>query len=244
MIVPSYNQHVTDLPKKEKQSEKSWKERQREGRLKRQRSQEAYQAQREIETRKKPRKYPKGKIIFGICLIGLIFTAYAVWQYSNQPPRSTGGTTSNPPPTGSAPNFQFTDVNGTQFTLNQSRGKVIVIHFMFPGCGGALYLINENRLKILKSVCSTFCGKQPVTIVSVAATTCANSVETIRADYGVTWTLGNDYADGKADVINAYSPYSIEDGTIVIIDKAFNVANVYTEETTFETLASRISQLL
>ena len=94
-------------------------------------------------------------------------------------------------------------------------------------------------------MCSNYCGEKSVTIVTVAATTCAKScLETIRTDYGVTWTLGNDYDDGKGDIINAYSSYSIADGAIVLIDKDFRVANVYSQETTFETLAARINQLL
>jgi len=236
---------VIDLPKKEKQKKKSWKERQREKQVRLQRSQEAYAIQRERDTQNKPRKYPKGKIAFGICLIGLIFAALVAWQYSSKPISPTDGTTTNPPLTGLAPNFALNDINGEPFSLNQSTGKVIAIHFMAVSCGGGIVQTNENQLRSLKSVCSSYCGKKPVTIVTVAATTCAVScLEQIRSDYGVTWTLGNDYDDGKGDIINAYSSYSIADGAIVLIDKNFRVANVYSQEMTFETLASRISQLL
>jgi len=55
----------------------------------------------------------------------------------------------------------------------------------------------------------------------------------IRANYNVTWTLGNDYADGKMDVIEAYESYLIKD-----VDK------VYAEAITVETLSSRINQFL
>jgi hypothetical protein len=236
---------VRPLPKKEKQKKKSWKERQREKQTRLQRSQEAYEIHRERDAQKKPQKYPKGKIAFGICLIGLIFTALVAWQYSSKPISPADGTTNNPPLTGSAPNFALTDINGDPFSLNQHAGKVIAIHFMVVSCGGGIIQTNENQLRSLKSVCSSYCGEKSVTIVTVAATTCAKScLEKIRSDYGVTWTLGNDYDDGKGDIINAYSSYSIADGAIVLIDKNFRVANVYSQETTFETLASRISQLL
>jgi hypothetical protein len=69
-------------------------------------------------------------------------------------------------------------------------------------------------------------------------------LETIRSDYAVTWTLGNDMDDGKADIVNAYSSYSIADGAVVLIDRDFNIVQVYTEEIAFGTLSSRISQLL
>jgi cytochrome oxidase Cu insertion factor (SCO1/SenC/PrrC family) len=241
MIFWNCNHCVIDLPKKEKQKKKNWREKQRE----RQRAQEAYETHRAREAQKKPRKYPKGKIVFGICLIGLIFVAYVAWQSSSKPPSSTDGSINNQPLTGFAPNFALTDINGAPFSLSQQAGKVIVIHFMAVSCGGGIVQTNENQLRTLKSVCSTYCGQKSVAVVTVAATTCAVScLETIRSDYAVTWTLGNDYDDGKADIVNAYSSYSIADGAIVLIDRNFKIAKVYTEETTFETLSSRISQLL
>ena len=245
MIFWNYSHCVIDLPRKEKQEKKDWKEKQRERQINQQRAQEAYETQRAREAQKKPRKYPKGKMVFGICLIGLMFVAYVAWQSSSKPPSSTDGTTNNPSLTRSAPNFSLIDINGAPFSLSQQAGKVIAIHFMAVSCGGGIVQTNENQLRTLKSVCSTYCGKKPVAVVTVAATTCATScLEKIRSDYAVTWTLGNDYDDGKADIVNAYSSYSIADGAIVLIDRNFNIAEVYAEETSFETLSSRISQLL
>lgn len=236
---------VRTLPRKEKQKKKSWKERQREKQIKQQKSHEAYELQRERAVQKKPRKYPKGKIVFGMCLIGLVFTAFVVWQYSSNPPSSNNGSTDNSPILGPAPNFALADINGNPFTLNEHSGDVIAVHFMAVSCGGGIVQTNENQLRTLKSVCSTYCSANSVTIVTVAATTCATScLETIRSNYGVTWTLGNDYDDGKADIVNAYSSYSIEDGAIVLIDKNLNIVKVYTGETSFAVLSSQISQLL
>jgi cytochrome oxidase Cu insertion factor (SCO1/SenC/PrrC family) len=233
------------MPKKEKKK-KSWKERQRERQLRQQRAQEAYQIQREREAEKKPRKWPKGKMIFGFCLIVLVFSAYGTWQYfEGQKPPAIGGTTNNPPPTGSAPSFSLKDINGTQFSLSQHSGKVIAVHFMAVGCSGQIYDINKHQLTQLKEVCNNYCGDDPVTMVTVAVATCPNSqLSVIRANYGITWVLGNDYDDGKMDIVNAYTSYSINDGTIVLIDKTFNVAKVYTETTSAETLSSKINQLL
>ncbi len=231
------------LPKKEKK--RNWKERQRERQMKQQRAQEAYEAQRERGSQTKPRKYPKGRIVFGICLIGLVLVAYLAWQAGSTPSPSNNGNTSNPPITGSAPAFNLTDINGTPFSLTAQAGKVIAIHFMAVSCGGGIVQTNENQLRTLKRVCSAYCGEKSVAVVTVAATTCATScLETIRSDYAVTWTLGNDYDDGKADIVNAYSSYSIADGAIVLIDKNFDVAEVYKAETSFQTLETRISQLL
>jgi parallel beta-helix repeat protein len=66
------------MPKKKK----SWKERQSERQKKQQDSQKAYQTQREREAKRKPRHWPKGKILVAVCLLVLIFGAYGIWQYA------------------------------------------------------------------------------------------------------------------------------------------------------------------
>jgi parallel beta-helix repeat protein len=85
------------MPKKEKK--KSWKERQRERQIKQQHVQEVYKIQSEKEAKKKPRKWPKGKIYVAICLIFLILGAYVVWQYTNTA-NPSDGTTPIPPTAG------------------------------------------------------------------------------------------------------------------------------------------------
>ena len=200
---------------------------------------------RKMSKKKKLRRWPKGKILVGACLVALIFVAYGAWQYSIQLPPTIGGETSNTPPTGSAPNFSLTDINGTRFSLNQFKGNVIAIHFMAIGCSGQFNLINDNQLKQLKTVCNDHCSNRPVSVVTVAVSTCSNNdLGLIRKNYGITWYFGNDYDDGKMEVIESYISYSIEDGTIILIDKTFNVDKVYTEATTAVTLSSRINQLL
>jgi hypothetical protein len=233
------------LPKKEKKK-KSWKERQRE----RQRAQEAESLRHEVARKYEKRRggWPKGKIIFGVCVLVLVFIGYGAWRHfdalSQLPPVINGGD-NNPPPTGSAPNFSLRDISGNLFSLNQHSGKVIAIHFMAVGCHGQIYPINDNQLRQLKSTCTSHCSNKPVTMVTVAVATCPSSdLASIRANYGITWALGNDYDDYKLDIVDAYKAYSIYDGTIIIIDKTFNVAKVYNEATTADTLSSKINQLL
>ena len=233
-----------EMPKEEKK--KSWKERQRERQTKQQRAQEAYKTQRERDAKRKPRKWPKGKLIFGVCLIALIFTAYGTWQYyEGQKPPTIGGAAAISPPTGSAQDFSISDINGTRVSLSQFSGKVIGIHFMAVGCHGQINPINEYQLTQLKSACNSLCGKESTAFLTVAVATCPTSnLGTIRADYGITWIVGNDYDDGVLDIVNAYVPFSIGDGSVVLVDKTFNVAQVYSGGVTAETLSSKISQLL
>jgi hypothetical protein len=236
MIFWNYSHCVIDLPRKEEQKKKEWKEEQRE----RQRGQEAYETQRAREGQKKPRKYPKGKILGAFCLILVIFGAYGAWQYT-QP--STAPPSINPTnPLQTPYEFAMNDVDGTTFSLASFRGRVVVIHIMAVGCHGQINPINENQLEQLKTVCNSFCGHEPVTFVTVAVATCPSSdLEQIRTTYGVTWPLGNDYDDGTMDIAQKYA--SKGDGTIVLIDKTFHIINSYTWITA-STLSSKISQLL
>ena len=228
------------LPKKEKKRKKSWKEKQREKQTRLQRSQEAYQIQREREAERKPRKWPKGKILGAFCLILLIFGAYGAWQYT-QP--STAPPSINPTSPLQTPyDFTMNDVDGTKFSLASYRGRVVVIHIMGVGCHGQINPINDNQLTQLKTVCSSFCGHEPVTLVTVAVATCPSSdLAQIRTTYGITWPLGNDYDDGTMDIAQKYA--SQGDGTIVLIDKTFHISDAFSTMTA-STLLSKINQLL
>jgi parallel beta-helix repeat protein len=77
------------MPKNKK---KSRKERQRERQIKQERAQEAYRIRREREAERKPRQWSKGKILGAVCLLVLIFGAYAVWQYTKPSAIPAGGT--------------------------------------------------------------------------------------------------------------------------------------------------------
>jgi hypothetical protein len=233
------------MPTKRKKRE-SWKEKQRKRQVKQQRSQEAYQIRKERETVKKPRKWLKWKILGAFCLAIMIFGVYGYWQYYiSQLPPSIGGAASTSASTGLASAFSIRDINGTQFTLNQDSEKVIIVHFMAVGCSGQIYDINKHQLRQLKSLCNTYCVGHPFVIVTVAVATCPNSqLASIRSSYGVTWILGNDYDDQILDIVNTYTAYSIRDGSVILVDKSFHVAQVYTEQIAPDIVASKINQLL
>jgi len=85
----------------------------------------------------------------------------------------------------------------------------------------------------------------PFVIVTVAVATCPNSqLASIRSSYGVTWILGNDYDDQTLDIVDAYTAYSIRDGSVILVDKSFHVAQVYTEQIASDIVTSKINQLL
>jgi len=227
------------LPKKKK---KSWKERQRERQIKQQRAQETYQIQREREAERKPRKWPKGKILGALCLIAIICVSYGAWQFT-RPSISEEPPPINPTnPLQTPYEFTMRDINGNQFSLSSFNGRVIVIHIMGVGCHGQINQINENQLTQLKTVCSIYCSNKPVIFMTVAVATCENSdLAQIRTTYGITWLFGNDNDDGTFDVAQNYAAKG--DGTIVLIDKTFHISDSYSTITA-STLSSKINQLV
>jgi hypothetical protein len=229
------------LPKKKKK--KSWKERQRGRQIKQQSAQETYRIQREREAERKPRQWPKGKILGALCLIAIIFGSYGAWQYTRPSPISEEPPPINPTnPLQTPYEFTMRDIDGTQFSLNGFSGRIIVIHLMGVGCHGQINPINEYQLTQLKTVCSSYCGNNPVTLITVAVATCENSdLEQIRTNYDVTWLFGNDYDDGKMDIAQNYAAQG--DGTIVLIDKEFRISTSYSEIAA-STLSLKINQLL
>jgi parallel beta-helix repeat protein len=76
------------MPKKDKKTKKSWKEKLRERQLKHQKALENYRIQREREAARKPRRWSKGKILMALCLVVIVFGAFGVWQ-STQPYNET-----------------------------------------------------------------------------------------------------------------------------------------------------------
>jgi hypothetical protein len=192
-----------------------------------------------MEAKKKPRKWPKGKIIAGIFLVTILIAAYVAWQYTTME-------THSPEPIGPAPNFPLMDINSSAiFTLDQFSGKAIALHFMIVGCHGLVSPIDDNQLRQLKLVCNSYCASGQFVMITVLSSTCPTSNLTqIRMDYGVTWRMGNDYSNGMMDIFSAYAKYGVEDGTIVLIDKTLNVTQVHTEPITASTLSSEIEQLL
>jgi len=206
---------------------------------------------RKRRTKSKGHGLSKGTLLFAVGLIASLIgaSAYGIWQYyeGQKPPEIGGG--SNVVPSANlnapAPGFSLTDINGTRVSLSQFKGKVIGIHFMAVGCHGQIYEVNDYMLGQLRSLCSSYCGNGSMTFLTVAVATCENSqLDQLRAEYSANWILGNDYDDQVLDILEAYASYDIYDGSVVLINKAFNITQVYSPGVSSGTLSSRVSQML
>jgi hypothetical protein len=143
-----------------------------------------------------------------------------------------------------APLFTLCDIDGTTFSLGQFDDRAKIIHFMIVGCKGRINSFNEHQVKELNKVCERFCDEGEVSIFTVAISTCEGSeLDEIREEYNLTWIFGNDYDDGRVDIMESYMKYSIFDGSILILDESRNVVLVYIDEVTSESLSSVLSEL-
>jgi hypothetical protein len=232
-----------------KQGKKNWKDQERERQIKQQRNQQTYQRQSKPNRTNKRSKLRSVKIILSaICLITLLLTAYGIWQYyeGQKPPTiGSGSIASGSSSTTSAPSFSLKDINGTQVSLSDFSGKVIGIHFMAVGCHGQINPINEYQLAQLNSACNSLCGEESTAFLTVAVATCESSdLNVLRSNYGITWTLGNDYSDGTLEIVNSYVPFEIGDGAVVLVDKTSNIAQIYNGGVSANTLVAKINQLV
>jgi hypothetical protein len=232
-----------------KQRKKNWKDQERERQIKQQRTQQAYQRQSKPNRANKRFKLRSVKVIFSaICLITLLLATYGIWQYyeGQKPPTiGSGSIVSGSSSAASAPSFSLKDINGTQVALSDFGGKVLGIHFMAVGCHGQINSVNEYQLAQLNSACNNLCGNENIAFVTVAVATCESSdLNVLRSNYGITWTMGNDYADGALEIVNSYVPFEIGDGTVVLVDGASNIAQIYNGGVSADTLVSKINQLV
>jgi hypothetical protein len=183
------------------------------------------------------------KILIPVTLV-VIVCAFGIWQYYTRLPPSIGDSEGSSLPSDRAPNFSLKDVNGSKFTLSQFNGQTIIVHFMSVGCGGQIREITDHQLRQLSRVCEKDCGSNNFTIITVVVSTCEeNTLELIRSFYNITWIIGNDYDDKKLEIVDAYEGYSIQDGSIVLIDKSFRVVEVYNEEIWADNLSTAIGRL-
>ena len=193
------------------------------------------------EMSKTMKKKKQTKLLVGVVCLIVIVVGIAAWQYVSTPSEDLPEIK---PTTSLFSTYEFTmkDIDGTRFSLNNYRGNVIVIHLMAVGCSGQINQINHFQLIKLKSLCSSYCDNKPVTIISVAVATCENSnLVQLREMYDISWFFGNDVDDGTVDIAQNYGVYG--DGTIILIDKDFQVHEAYSD-IGVPTLQSKINQLL
>jgi len=60
----------------------------------------------------------------------------------------------------------------------------------------------------------------------------------------VTWLFGNDYDDGKLEIIERFKNYNLEDGQILLINPSFDVTHISQGEVTAGDIFTVLNHLL
>jgi thiol-disulfide isomerase/thioredoxin len=108
-----------------------------------------------------------------------------------------------------APDFTLTDIDGSQFSLNNFRGRVVLLDFFATWCSPCL-----SEIPHLKSLNDEF-GNDLV-IISISVSPSTDSVEMLqqfRQDYKMNWIITRDTAGVSYDYGIQYIP------TLVVIDQ-------------------------
>ena len=165
-------------------------------------------------------------IISGALLIG--FAAYSLWNQSEKAQSQN-----------KLPAFTLMDVEGHSFNLYNRQVKPIIIHFMAISCGGEFSAINANQMQELVKLKEAL-GDQ-AEIVTVVVTTCTTTdLVEFKNYFNVTWTFGNDYADNKLDILEAFRDFKLTDGAIIIGTSQNGFQEMIREEVDASTLRQKL----
>jgi peroxiredoxin len=132
-----------------------------------------------------------------------------------------------------APDWTLYTADGKKTSLNQLKGKVVLLDFYFIGCVPCM-----STIKPLNKLYEKYKGKN-ILIASVTGRDNEKTVSTFKKQYGIKYT---GYADA-VDVVKSYHVSSFP--TFYFIDQAGKIANVVVGSDNFEEkITSVIDKLL
>jgi len=174
------------------------------------------------------KKRRKKRIITKTLKIGVIIAivavaAYVAVSFASQnfsPQQNTQSTTEL---SKHAPLFTTSDINGTQVSLNDFRGRIVVLYFM-----KTLY---DAQLDEILEIWPSYCGKN-VVLISMLDPACEctrTDLLTQRQARQMTWFV---VIDAGYAIFPLYSKYIVSHGepylpTIILIDENLDIARVY-----------------
>lgn len=126
-----------------------------------------------------------------------------------------------------APNFKLRDPWDYKFSLEQFKGKPVILHFFRIYCGGRITKESFNQIKELNKVCAELCKGEKCTegdshMISIVLATCPTTDLKEWTEYfNINWLLGNDYDDYQLDIIKDYSEYlsKLRDPALIFVNK-------------------------
>lgn len=222
-----------------KKKKERWKEKRRQAALKRQKALEAERLRREREP-KKSKGWPKGKI-FGVAFMFLLIIGiYGAWQYTQSSSNNNPNVNKQ-----KAPLFTLTDIDENIVSLEDFRGKVVVLDFFYVRCGWC-----DNEFLELMEIYQSYSINE-VVIISISIDPNYDTIARLKEfitgpnqysslNYEISWIL-------VRDTNNVATVYNISAApTTVIIDREGYLSphSPYVGLTDSSTLSNEINMLL
>lgn len=133
-----------------------------------------------------------------------------------------------------APDFTLTSLDGDTFDLNDFRGKVVILDFMFANCTYC-----DDEMEELNKVYSNYDDNEVVIItIDIREDDTEDDLRWFKDEYGDDWI----YAMDTDDVKTKYNVGPVP--MIVIVDKEGNIAYDHVGVVDYGTLSSKIDELL
>ena len=170
--------------------------------------------------KKRHKGWPKGKV-FGVlfCIVAILLVAYGAWQYSQQSSHTNEGL--------------LTDIDGNKFSLEDFRGKVVILDLFATWCQPCLQQIPQ-----LAEIYGKYDHDEVIIISISSPSDNEEHLRQFRDEHQMSWRVARD----TAGVFDKYNVVYIP--TIAILDQ--NGAVYYINEglTDASTLSSKIDFLL
>lgn len=134
-----------------------------------------------------------------------------------------------------APLFTLTDINGADFSLDDFKGKVVILDFFATWCGPC-----RTQMPHLSQICEKY-NNSKVIVISISIDPRTDTLEKLKqfaSDNDMTWIVARD----TTEVSKSYRVTKIP--TLFIIDQKGIIRYVHVGPASASTLSSEIDSLL
>ena len=176
---------------------------------------------------KRRRKSQAPKLLTAALMLLVALAIYYAWQ-------QTHPSQSSPPSGEAAPPFTLTDIDGKTFSLEDFRGKIVILDFFFIRCPPC-----QEEVSHLTEVFRRYRGKVMIISISVDLNfDTTQRLQQFRREHQIEWIIARD----TADVAGAYGVTAVP--TLLVIDQDGRIRYRHIGLTPSTTLLREVEALL
>ncbi len=187
---------------------------------------------KEVSETKRGEGWSFRRTLIVVSLVFIILIIYGVWRSMQTPIKPSP---SPSPQYEAAPTFTLTDIDGVSFSLEDFRGKVVILDFFYircPPCKGEIL----HLLEVFKKY-----GSKGLVMISISVDPAYDTVQRLqnfREENGIEWRIARDTAGVSEKYLIRAVP------TIVIIDQNGFIRYRHVGLTSASTLMEEVESLL